>query len=390
MASDNKTPGKRIVFLDSLRALAVLIVLWGHVFSMGINDPGTISAWVPDVTGLAFGPTTIADNIHGQIGLWLHFTLGIGAGGLGVSLFFIISGFVILRTVDRTPPLQFMVQRFFRIIPTCLFCVSLVALITYIYCASRGLHQPNSITNVITSAFAANYFNSAFSTVPVLWTLEVEMIFYVVMALGVLAFNKLGYKALLAISLSCLAFVASYAISEQAKPDIYRHFSTIAVHLSYMMIGAFIYRAYENNSILEGICYVAISVATYYGCYELYGTATSFQNIGSNFSSALGGLIIFIAGLFAGLQWRFLSPLRWIASISYPLYLLHVPLAWGGLYTLASFGVGMYWSAVISTAVVIALAWITHHAIEIPSQAIGKKVSSLLKSRSPAVEGGIA
>jgi peptidoglycan/LPS O-acetylase OafA/YrhL len=355
---------------------------------MGINDPATISAWIPDVTGLAFGPTTIADNIHGQIGLWAHFNLGIGAGGLGVSLFFIISGFVILRTVDRTPPAQFMLQRFFRIIPTCLFCVSLVAIITYLYCASRELHQPNSITSVLTSAFAANYFNGAFATVPVLWTLEIEMIFYVIMAAGVMVAERLGYKALLTISIACLAVVANYAISPESKPDMLRHFSAIAVHLSYMMIGAFIYRAYENNSLIEGISFVILSVAIYYGCYELYGNATSYQNIGSNFASAMGGLIIFIFGLFAGLQWKFLSPLRWIASISYPLYLLHVPLAWGLLYALASIGVGMYWCAVISTAIVIVLAWMTHHLIEMPSQALGKRLSSLLKARSSIIDGG--
>lgn len=209
-------------------------------------------------------------------------------------------------------------QRFFRIIPVCFFCVSLVATITYIYCATRGLHQPNSIASVLTSAFAANYFNGAFGTVPVLWTLEIEMIFYIVMALGAILFKRLGYNALLAISLACLAFVASYAISPDGKPDMHRHFGSIAIHLSYMMIGAFIYRAYENENITKGIIYAALSTGIYYGCYEIYGVATSFQNIGSNFASAIGGLIIFITGLFAGLHWKFLSPLRWIASISYP------------------------------------------------------------------------
>lgn len=371
-------PERRIVFLDSLRAIAILVVLWGHVFLVGINDPATVSVWVPDVKGLAFGPNTITDNIHGQIGLWAMLKSGVSAGALGVSLFFIISGFVILRTVDRTRPLPFMIQRFFRIVPVCLFCVVLVAGITYVYCASRGLPQPNSLSSVLTSALAANYFNGAFATIPVLWTLEIEMIFYVIMAFGVVAFRRLGYKELIFISLLCLLFVALFAATSglgKTRSDLFRHFSSIFVHISYMMVGAFIYRVYESGARVRGMAMAVLAFAIYLSCFQLYAEATAYMNIGSNLPSAISGLVIFLLGLVMGMQGWLFAPLRWVASISYPLYLLHIPLAWGVVYFGAFHGLGMNASALIATLVVVLLAWATHKAIELPSQALGKRLS---------------
>lgn len=194
MTIQSSPAGKRIVFLDSLRAIAVLLVLWGHVFLVGINGPTTVGYWVPDVTTWAYGPTTEIDNPSTAVAMWAAIQLGLNVGGLGVSLFFLISGFVILRTIDRTKPAPFIVQRFFRIIPTCFFCVVLVASATYAYCLAKGVSQPNTLQSIFASSFAANYFNSSFNTIPVLWTLEVEMIFYVVMALFASIFKRLGYK----------------------------------------------------------------------------------------------------------------------------------------------------------------------------------------------------
>lgn len=377
------TTGKRIVFLDSLRAIAVLLVAWGHIYLVGINDITTVGIWVPDVKGFAFGPTTAQDNIHAVVALWAAIKLGLGVGGIGVSLFFLISGFVILRTIDRINPVPFIIQRFFRIIPTCFFCVMLVAGITYAYCSAKGLNQPNTIAGVFASTFAANYFNSSFTTIPVLWTLEIEMLFYIIIAVAASIFKRLGYKELIFISVLCLSFVLAYSIPfgvAKAKPDILRHFSVIFVHISYMMIGAIIYRAYESSHGFKGITLALTSISIYLIAYGCYWNATQ-MDIGSNLPSSATALIIFVIGMLSGMQSKLFTPLRWVATISYPLYLLHIPLAWGFLYFFASLGMGMNLSAFLATAAVILMAWLTHHAIELPFQRIGKKASNLWGNR---------
>lgn len=374
--------GKRIVFLDSLRAIAVLLVLWGHVFLVGINDPTTVGIWVPDVKTWAYGATTEQDNMNSAIAMWLYLKLKLGVGGMGVSLFFIISGFVILRTIDRTKPGPFLIQRFFRIIPTCLACVVLVAGATYAYCSVKGIPQPNTLSGVFASIFAANYFNSSFTVIPVLWTLEIEMIFYLVMAMASLIFKRLGFKELIFVSFLCLAFVSLYSFplnEAKTKPDVFRHFSVIFVHITYMMIGAIIYRAYDEGQKLKGLLITLAAIVIYVTAYNSYFKATNMQ-IGSDLPSATAALTIFLVGMLAGMQGKLFSPLRWVASISYPLYLLHVPLAWGFYYILASFGFGMYMSATLATAAVILIAWAAHHAIELPSQTLGRKVTNRWRS----------
>jgi peptidoglycan/LPS O-acetylase OafA/YrhL len=99
----------RIIFLDYLRALAVLLVIWGHIFIVGVNNPESMAPWLPAMTANVFGPTVVFTNPHGQVDLFFLLRFGISSGHLGVALFFLISGFVILRSIDRLPPLPFLI-----------------------------------------------------------------------------------------------------------------------------------------------------------------------------------------------------------------------------------------------------------------------------------------
>lgn len=379
MTTQPTSVGKRIVFLDSLRAIAVLMVLWGHVFLVGINDPNTVKVWITNVTGFGWGPTTGSDNIHGQIGIVMAQALGFNTGGLGVALFFMISGFVILRTVDRTRPLPFMIQRFFRIIPVCLASSALIAGLTYLYCNHYSSPFPHSLKGVITSGFAANYFNGSFSSIPVLWTLEIEMIFYIVMAIAAACFKSINYRVLLGLSVCCLLFVCIYSVpyeNASKKADIFRHFSAIFVHISYMLIGSFIYRAWESKDHSNGASYIAAAISIYIVNFVVFEKATVNSGLGTNLEACAAAMLIFVIGMMAGMTSKYYAPLRWVASISYPLYLLHIPIAWAILYMMASMGFGMYVAGVTSCIVVILISWGMHHAVELPSQKLGKLLSS--------------
>nr|WP_258189772.1 hypothetical protein [Pseudomonas simiae] len=119
---------------------------------------------------------------------------------------------------------------------------------------------------------------------------------------------------------------------------------------------------------------MCLSMAIYWAAFNSYWMATQ-MGIGSNLPSAGAAFVVFIIGMFAGMHSKIFAPLRWIAGISYPLYLLHIPIAWGLLYFFASLGFGMNWCAYLASVVVIGLAWVTHYTVELPSQKFGKKIS---------------
>jgi hypothetical protein len=56
---------ERIVFLDYLRAVACLLVVFGHIYLVGPNDPKTLSIWLPTVTTYIFGPDPNSENPYG-------------------------------------------------------------------------------------------------------------------------------------------------------------------------------------------------------------------------------------------------------------------------------------------------------------------------------------
>lgn len=94
----------RIKFLDGLRGVAILLVIGFHAY---VRWPNAIP----------YG------NTFADFPLFMF-------GWLGVNLFFIISGFVILMTLDRcTRFWEFGVRRFLRLFPAMLIC-SIIVVIT--------------------------------------------------------------------------------------------------------------------------------------------------------------------------------------------------------------------------------------------------------------------
>lgn len=388
---ENDIGSRRILVLDYLRALAVLLVLWGHIFVVGINYPEAIRPWVPNVDAFAYGPSTVMANISGKIVTDLGVSFGLNPGAMGVSLFFIISGFVILGTVDRSGPVKFLIQRFFRIVPVCFAACLLIAGLTSLYCSYFSLIQPNTWKGILTSAFAVNYFNGAFSTTPVLWTLEVELCFYLVLAVASASVGRVNYRVLMFLSSCCLGVVAFFSIPftmVETKNDIIKHFAAISIHLSYMLVGSVIYRAWESREYLKGGLFSGLAIVFYSVCYALYAKATHHSEIGANIHTCALSLVVFLVSLITNFNHKSLLPLAWVSNISYPLYLLHVPIGWALFYLFAWQGVSMSLAAILGSLVVVFLAWIMHHAVEVPFQNFGKRVSRVggIKRATPRGE----
>ena len=95
-------------------------------------------------------------------------------GYLGVNLFFIISGFVILNTALRKSPKNFLLSRFVRLYPGFWVCCSLTVMAMLI---AGGTHH-TSLTAYLLNMTLLNEFVWVKSIDNVYWSLSYEIVFY--------------------------------------------------------------------------------------------------------------------------------------------------------------------------------------------------------------------
>lgn len=154
---------KRITILDGLRVAAVLMVSSFHYYSRFYGE------------FYSYKINTEQIFKHGY---------------LGVELFFIISGFVITLTLDKSKDfIDFMKKRFFRLWPGMLSCSILTFSIMIVFDNGFLFPQSHLVKNVMLSNTFANptilntLFQIKFSyTDSAYWSLWVEICFYVIVS----------------------------------------------------------------------------------------------------------------------------------------------------------------------------------------------------------------
>ncbi len=370
----------RIVWLDCLRALATLLVVWGHTFLVGLNDPATTRRWIPTIDGFVFGPDTVSRNVQGFWADALTTYTGVSVGGTGTAAFFLVSGFIILRTVDRTSPGDFLVRRCVRIFPVCAVAVVGTALLTALYCAHAGVPQPHDLRNVVLSSLALSDLIGSFATIPVLWTLSVEMAFYLLVAVLALATRRIEFGTIAAAALACLAFVMAVR-SPVLAPHLSQYvliklilLTQVAVYVSFMLLGCVLYRGYSDNRPGAAVLYGTLVGALFLAGHLEFRARGGFY-LGVSVMDAILSVTIFLLAFAAKPRGAWTAPLSRIADISYPLYLVHTPLGWGVLAWLGYQGLGMNAAGYLSIAAVMLVAWVLHVGVEQPSHRLGRWLS---------------
>ena len=132
----------------------------------------------------------------------------ISQGGIGVDIFFIISGYVIFNTAQRNSGIDFLAARFIRLFPGLL-----ISMIMVLFVGSRFIHvYDEPIHSLINSVFLTYTITGTEPLATQLWTLIVEVKFYFGVVFLLIIFRKIfmtkiGILAILAmwqISLSLL------------------------------------------------------------------------------------------------------------------------------------------------------------------------------------------
>jgi len=136
--------------LDGFRGLSILAVLAAHMLPLGPK------AWQGNAT----------------------------AACMGMSVFFALSGFLISRYLWENQDVRtFFIRRFARIVP-------LVFLVSVFYCL---LLEQRFDSFLAVNSYTVNYWHSAMNqSISPLWSLGVEMHFYIAIGLAVLLFGRSG------------------------------------------------------------------------------------------------------------------------------------------------------------------------------------------------------
>lgn len=176
-----------ILNIQSLRAIAALLVAFAHAIGSS-RDYG------------------MASPLGEFFGHW---------GAVGVDIFFVISGFIMVTIQQRAPRAAwpFLRDRFRRIIPTYWFwCAVIVAL----YLAVPRLFSTVVLTPGEVAAsflFVHHIFYPGYPIVGVGWTLEYELIFYTLFAAAIaLGRPALQYALLFAATLLLLPWLSGDGI----------------------------------------------------------------------------------------------------------------------------------------------------------------------------------
>lgn len=322
---------ERISVLDGWRAVSIMAVLACHILPIG-----------PKV-------------------LQLNFATGL----LGMSLFFTLSGFLVTQfLLYKTDVVDFLIRRFFRILPLawvymvftlCLYSADINAWLAHIFFYAN--YPPKPLVPMVTEH---------------LWSLCVEMHFYIGIALLVTFFKK---KGLLLIPLICIG-ITLLRISQNIHDSVITHF-----RIDEILAGGILALIYEKKlgetmvNFVRNQNFWLVLVLMLISCHPKGGV---FMFLRPYFGALLIGVTLLQPDLKLNKILHH-KTLFYIATISYALYVLHPLLAasWLG----SGEGLDKYMKRPLLFLVLFICAHASTLYLEKPCIAFGKSLSNFLNVR---------
>jgi peptidoglycan/LPS O-acetylase OafA/YrhL len=409
-APEGSATGTRLAWLDLLRGLAALAVVFDHVSYYALQH-------VRHIVYQWFDP-----------------------GNYGVFVFFIISGYIVPASLERKGSVRtFWVSRLFRLYPLYLLAVGIAVAFYLAHFGSARGEGADPATSVLSQLLMMSNVLDGKNLPNVVWSLSYEMVFYLLLtalfiarvhkrsswyALGFaaaavaiggllpLAFftNNVGTPRLIALVadlavLAGLAFAvvlrgmsrllgaALAAVVAIALLAFNGHWiwpwEALSI-LALMFTGTMFYRAEQGQypwrrAIVIGVAVLGLAIAAGLWHSRAWGMPAHAELLWSRrwvSAFVLAGLT-FAAGLtFRHVRWP--RALTWLGLISYSLYLLH-PLVievYHHFYPSRQhpFGVQVLIAAGL-VAVMIAVSSVTYLSVERPAQSLGRRLGRRLDAR---------
>lgn len=317
---------------------------------------------------------------------------GPDGGGIGVQLFFLISGYLIIQSAERNTLGDYARARFFRIFPV--YWVALLGIVLVEMALSPGLRgllrdgYPHFLLNLLNLQQLSVRSSLFFDRVHVGWTLTVELFWYAIVVVLALVAHRTRWRhywlaVLLLSTLVSIAWIKTastgqldFLYAAQARnagvefTPVLQHVlikSSIVGYLYFFVLGAVIYR-YEkvltriSSSVLWPVAVLLI---------VLWSPWQAVVGFAPQPLAAVGLACVFI--LFLKLPPIKDGLVRYIGKISYSLYLVHAKVMVVVYANLHWSGAGAHLTVVIAT---LLLSSALYYTVEQPMIAYGKRFRS--------------
>lgn len=363
---------RQIAILNYLRGLAALLVLFNHAIE---NSAGRNISSVKEIGQKI--------NLLPQNFLFLK-EFSISCGQIGVAVFFLISGFLIMKSRQNHSVSSYVKSRSFRIFPICIISVLLCHFViifanNYFLNSNYSLFSKNDLIQIFLNAFLLVDLSNFELIEPVYWTLLIEIKFYIFMIFA----KNFKQKEFVISSFCMLTFVTlsvflSLNFLERGSFlfNFFLAYAKFASYVIFMFLGCFLFLIYDlkaqkflftKENLIQNLLSLLIIFCTFCISLEIFKTLEPSVRI--NFANYFLTLIIFgfiLVNLkkISGFSSKILN---FFGNISYPLYTTHYTFFSVGIFAFSSVFVqktAIFYS--ISIAFCILLAFILHILIEKP------------------------
>lgn len=362
----------RLRHIDSLRAIAALLVLYMHVAESFYR----------------LSPETEGSR-------WLYdFAFLIDAGRIGVIAFFMISGFVIPFSARPERPAagwDFAIKRLFRIYPAYWLSVFAGAFACYwLWDRPFGLREILVNLTLLQNLFGVPSAQGLY------WTLIVELAFYAICLAFLLSGNIRNDRSIAFFAAGSASVVLLWLIATASGTALFG-FDVIQwfVHLSVMATGT-LFRAWYDGGLRDRVSRALLwaLLAFYLAGFPLI--ATLFADLPWRYTVPYAmGVLLFVLG---SVVVRISHPvMAWLGQISYSIYLFHAVVFYPLLWMLLQLPVEAWWRTrhlgfylALNTVLTVLVASLVYRFVERPAIEYGKRVARWAAARrAPFADAGL-
>ncbi len=292
-----------------------------------------------------------------------------------VDCFFVVSGYLIAGSYERTRGLwSFYIRRVFRLYPMYVCIVIVQTLIMLALLPDGPFSEPNATLHYLgANLLFANFLDYDIGGVlnglhspginPSLWTLKIEISFYLIVPVVYALTRRFGWGALMAIFLGSVAYnlvALHFGADRMAKQ--------LPGQMQFFVVGMALYMYGQR-----------LRVPTWVSCI----VAVLFLLAWTDFSPIVSGIRPLVVAAFVFCFALCTPVVRMRSDMSYSVYLIHGPI----IQTLIVLGLFRDTLPMLAGVVcaVILLAFIAERLVERPGNEFGRRLSVRVRTRTAAM-----